>query len=75
MKNKFKKKYNKLLKTYHEISYVLTDTLDTNSRIENENYYLSQFIAFKGLNDEYLYFKENAHEADEPDNPFPPLIL
>lgn len=75
MKNKFKKKYDKLLKIYDEISYVLADTLDTNSHIENENYYLSQFISFKGLDDEYQYFKENAHEADDPDNPFPPLIL
>lgn len=75
MKKNLTKKYNDLIDKYNEISYVLLDALDTINNIEKENYYLSQFISFKGLDNEYLYFKENAHEADEPDNPFPPLIL
>lgn len=67
--------YNDILELFDEASAVLVTTLTANRRLENENYYLSQFIIFKGLNNEFEYFKEHAHEADDPDNPFPPLVL
>ena len=75
MKKTIIKKYNDLKDKYNEISYVLTDALDTINLLEKENYYLDQFVAFKGLGGEYQYFKENAQEANDPDNPFPPLVL
>lgn len=75
MRKTFKQKYKELEELFDEISYDFRNIRDDNIRIEEELYYLKEFITFKKLDDEYLFFKENAHEADDPDNPFPPLIL
>lgn len=32
--------------------------------------YLSDFISYKNLSDEYYYFRENACEKQDEDNPF-----
>jgi len=37
--------------------------------------YMNDFIVFKNLEDEFIYFKENAHEDQDADLPFPKLIL
>ena len=75
MRKTFKQKYKELEELFDEISYDFRNIRDDNIHIEEELYYLKEFITFKKLDDEYLFFKENAHEADDPDNPFPPLIL
>ena len=75
MRKTFKQRYKELEELFDEISYDFRNSREDNIRIGEENYYLKEFISFKGLEDEYLYFKDNAHEADDPDNPFPPLVL
>lgn len=75
MRKTFKQRYKELQDRFNELSYEFRNELDDNMRLEEENYYLKQFISFKELTDEYEYFKDNAHEADDPDNPFPPLVL
>ena len=75
MRKTFRQKYKELEELFDDISYEFRNLRDDNIRIEEENYYLKEFISFKGLEDEYLYFKDNAHKADDPDNPFSPLIL
>ena len=37
--------------------------------------YLTEFIRYKKLNEEYQYFRENAHEEYEEDMPFSYLTL
>jgi len=37
--------------------------------------YLSEFLHFKGLEKEFEYFKEHAHEVVKEDLPFPYLTL
>ena len=64
-------KYNYLVELLDEASSALFDYYE----IERENHFLNEFINYKNLQNEFAYFKENAHEADDPDNPFPPLIL
>lgn len=75
MRKTFKQRYTELQDRFNELSYEFRNELDDNMRLEEENYFLKEFISFKKLDDEYLFFKDNAHEADDPDNPFPPLIL
>lgn len=75
MRKTFKQKYKELEELFDDLSYEFRYLRDDKIRIEEENYYLKEFIYFKGLEGEYLYFKDNAHEADDPDNPFPPLVL
>lgn len=71
MEQSIDKKYRILKENFDELISVINDY----ESIQKENYYLLQFINFKGLSEEYEYFKENAHEAIDEDNPFPPLIL
>ena len=75
MRKTFKQKYKELEELFDDLSYEFRNLRDDKIRIEEENYYLKEFISFKKLDDEYLFFKDNAHEADDPDNPFPPLVL
>lgn len=75
MRKTFKQKYKELEELFDDLSYEFRNLRDDKIRIEEENYYLKEFISFKKLDDEYLFFKNNAHEADDPDNPFPPLVL
>lgn len=42
---------------------------------QTEIRYLSGFISYKKMDEEYCYFRENAHEEYEEDLPFPYLTL
>ena len=75
MRKTFKQKHKELEELFDDLSYEFRNLRDDKIHIEEENYYLKEFISFKKLDDEYLFFKDNAHEADDPDNPFPPLVL
>ena len=75
MRKTFKQKHKELEELFDDLSYEFRNLRDDKIRIEEENYYLTEYISFKGLWNEYEYFKKYAHVADDPDNPFPPLIL
>ena len=44
------------------------------SQAHNELRYLQEFISYRKLNDEYLFFEKNAHEEYDG-GPFPRLTL
>lgn len=67
--------YNELSELFDETAAELSYALKQNMELENEQRFLKGFISFKRLTDEYEYFKEHAHPAEDPDDPFPPLIL
>ena len=47
----------------------------SNEWLTAEMKYLQDFISYKKLDDEYLYFRNHAHLKEEPDLPFPPYLL
>lgn len=42
---------------------------------QHENKYLVDFIAYKKLTDEFVYFRQHAHEECPEDCPFPYYTL
>ena len=43
--------------------------------LEEEVHYLSEYISWKGLGEEFALFREQAHEEQPPDEPFPRLVM
>ncbi len=58
-----------------EMRSIISDLMDDQDKALAEIRYLSEFITYKRLNEEYRYFRENAHEEYEEDLPFPHLTL
>ena len=58
-----------------EMRDLISDLLNDQEIDQTEIKYLSGFISYKKLDEEYLYFRENAHEEYEEDLPFPTLTL
>jgi len=67
--------YRNLYENYEELSGFLRSILDSHERDTEEMRYLHDFIHYKGLDEEYRYFRENAHEDTRKDLPFPSLVL
>ena len=72
---KEQKKYQNLQERYEEMSDFLSDVLDEQRRDSEELRYLKDFIHYQELEEEYLYFRRNAHEEEDSDLPFPHLTL
>ena len=72
---KQKKLYRELQKLHEEMSDFLSDVLDEQRRNSEELRYLKDFIHYQELEEEYLYFRRNAHEEENSDLPFPYLTL
>ena len=49
--------------------------MDSHDQDVEEMRYLYDFIHYKELDEEYRYFRENAHEDTSKDQPFPSLVL
>ena len=75
MAKKYKKKYKRLEERYDILNEHMLDITDDNKRYLNELRYLEAFINWKKLNDEFLYFKNNAYEKYDEDLPFSRLTL
>ena len=67
--------YRNLYENYQEMSEFLTSTLDSQYHDTEEMRYLHDFVHYKGLDEEYTYFRANAHEDTSKDVPFPTLTL
>lgn len=67
--------YQNLLERYEDMNDFLQNLIEDNKRNEEDLRYLSEFIRYKKLEEEFRYFKENAHEEYEPDLPFSNLTL
>lgn len=67
--------YQNLQECYEEMNDFLLSLLDDHKRAEEDLKYLNAFIHNKKMDEEFRYFRENAHEEYEPDLPFPYLTL
>ena len=67
--------YRTLYDNYEELSGFLRSALDSLDQYTEELRYLYDFIHYQELDDEYRYFRENAHEDMSQDLPFPSLVL
>lgn len=73
-----KNKVIKAQKLNDQIDYMrdlITNLLRDQEVDHEEIKYLSAFISYKNLEEEYHYFCENAHEEYDEDLPFPTLTL
>ncbi len=64
-----------LRETQEEMSDVILDLQKDNREYAEENTYLSDFIRYKGLQEEYQHFCKNATKDSESDLPFPHYTL
>ena len=67
--------YKSLEESTEEASDYISYLSSSNEWLTAEMKYLQDFISYKKLDDEYLYFREHAHLKEEPDLPFPPYVL
>jgi len=58
-----------------ELQEHLLDLEEQLSNMEIENHYMSDFISYKMLTDEYVFFRQHAHEEQPEDCPFPYFTL
>lgn len=58
-----------------EMRDLISSLLEDQEIGQTEIRYLSGFISYKKTDEEYRYFRENAHEEYEEDLPFPHLTL
>jgi hypothetical protein len=70
-----KTKYKNLLEHWSEMNDLISSLLEDTDRYKTDIHYLSEFLYYKKLEEEYLYFRKNAHEEYEEDMPFPHLTL
>lgn len=75
MAKKYKKKYKRLEERYEILNEHILDITDDNERYLNELRYLEAFIEWRNLNEEFLYFKNNAYEKYDENLPFSRLTL
>lgn len=75
MAKKYKKKYKKLQKSYEFLDSYVHDITNDQKRYINDIRYLEAFIEWKNLNEEFLYFKNDAYEKYDEDLPFSSLTL
>ena len=75
MAKKYKKKYKRLEERYDILNEQMLDITDDNERYLKDLRYLEAFIDWKNLNEEFLYFKNNAYEKYDEDLPFSRLTL
>ena len=75
MAKKYKKKYKRLEERYEILKEHMLDITDDNERYLNELRYLEAFIEWRNLNEEFLYFKNNAYDKYDENLPFSRLTL
>ena len=69
------KLYQNLQDLYKEMNDFLLDVLAEQKRDHEELRYLRDFVHYQELEEEYLYFRNNAYEEENSDLPFPHLTL
>ena len=60
---------------YAEVSDHLMSLTEDYRNLEEELRYLCEFLSYKQLEEEFRYFRANAHEEYDEDMPFPYLTL
>lgn len=72
--NNWKKKYEDLQEMFQEMSDYLQEVVTQQQSQAESLEYLSDYIAYKGLEEDFNYFRENAHRESE-DTPFPRYVM
>ena len=67
--------YRNLQERYEEMNDFLLNLIEDEKCAREELRYLNDFVRYKKLDEEFRYFREHAHEENEPDLPFPHLTL
>ena len=57
------------------MSDVISNLMDDINNATEEIRYLQEYISYKNLGEEFVYFRKNAHEEYDEDLPFPRLTL
>lgn len=72
---KKQKKYQNLQGRYEEMNDYLKTLIDDNRRNEEDLKYLTDFVHYKKLDEEFRYFRGHAHKDENSELPFPYLVL
>lgn len=72
---KVKKAYQQLQERFDEMGDYLDSIIKEHRKAEDNLNYMQDFIHYHRLDEAYLYFREHAHEEEDPENPFPRLII
>lgn len=72
---KVQKLYQNLQERYEEMNDYLLNLIDEHEHSTEDLRYLHDFIHYKELDEEFRYFRENAHEEQDSELPFPYLVL
>jgi len=69
-KKQLRKEIKRIRSNYEDMFEYLQDVESEKADIYLDYRYLHDFLDRKGLLDEYYYFRRNAHEVIDEDNPF-----
>ena len=75
MAKNYKKMYAQLRKHCQALYEHMLDLDGDNQTMGTELKYYADYISWKNLNEEFLYFKEKAYEIHDGNSPFPTLRL
>ena len=71
----WKEKFENLQELFREMSDYLEEVVTDRQNLAESNEYLNDYIAYKGLEEEFSYFRENAHKDDDETTPFPRYVM
>ena len=69
------KQHDALTKHCNEMSLYIQELQNELNSMQGEMRYMNEFINYKDLNEEYQFFRKNAHDEHSPELPFPKLTL
>ena len=69
------KQYIDCLENISEMQEYIHELHENQEKDSTELEYLHGFIEYKGLSDEYHYFREHAYKKHSDEDPFPPFTL
>lgn len=72
---KLKEQIRLLMRNTDDMSYELNSAHEDLKHAEEEIRYMSGFISWKNLDDEYAAFRRDAHEVTDENMPFPRLVI
>lgn len=73
--NNWKQKYEDLHEQFQEMSDYLTEIVTVQQNQAEYLEYLNDYIAYKGLEEDFNYFRENAHRDSDETTPFPRYVM
>ena len=71
----WKEKFENLQELFREMSDYLEEVVTDRQNLAESNEYLNDYITYKGLEEEFSYFRENAHKDDDETTPFPRYVM